>query len=161
MEWMEAPLASLSCSPTKRIVIALIGLSVGGLIVYSAMTSASHSIIFKAALLLGGVITLLITLRTYQALGQSIFLTEQGLFLDSGQKLVAIEEVESVNRSAFAFKPSNGFVIVTRQSGQTGWAPGLWWRVGRSLGIGGSTPPAEGKFMADKINELIQGDGDV
>ncbi|MBL4559156.1 MAG: hypothetical protein JKP98_25190 [Rhodobacteraceae bacterium] len=62
-----------------------------------------------------------------------------------------IAEIERVDRGALAFKPSGGFVLHLAAPGTAGWAPGLWWRVGRRLGVGGATNPMEGRAMADII----------
>jgi hypothetical protein len=35
------------------------------------------------------------------------------------------------------------------------WAPGLWWRFGKRVGVGGVTPAGQGKAMADVIAARI------
>jgi hypothetical protein len=35
------------------------------------------------------------------------------------------------------------------------WVPGLWWRIGRSVGVGGMTGAAETKMMAEMIEAMI------
>jgi hypothetical protein len=61
------------------------------------------------------------------------------------------DEIKRVERGALAFKPSNGFLLTLEQPQPRAWVPGLWWRVGRRVGIGGITPAGEGRYMADQI----------
>ncbi len=35
------------------------------------------------------------------------------------------------------------------------WRPGLWWRVGRRIGVGGMTPASQTKFMSEIIAAMI------
>ena len=66
-----------------------------------------------------------------------------------------IEEVEALERGLFAFKPSNGFLIRTRAPKPRGWQPGLWWRVGRRIGIGGVTSAGQAKAMSEIMAALL------
>jgi hypothetical protein len=55
-------------------------------------------------------------------------------------------------------KPSNGFTVVMETKQPRAWAPGLWWRVGRRVGVGGVTGASQTKFMAEQIAlRLAQG----
>ena len=68
-----------------------------------------------------------------------------------------MDEIDRVERGAFAFKPSNGFLVHLKKPGHRAWQPGLWWRMGRKLGIGGVTPAGQAKFMADMIALRLRG----
>jgi hypothetical protein len=57
-----------------------------------------------------------------------------------------------VERGAFAFKPSNGFLVRLDKPLGRGWAPGLWWRLGRLLGVGGVTSASQSKAMAEILS---------
>ena len=77
-----------------------------------------------------------------------------------GAKYELSPAARSVDRGLFAFKPSNGFVVVLSQGGWRGWAPGLWWRLGRRLGVGGVTSAAQAKAMAEILSiEIARRDG--
>ena len=56
-----------------------------------------------------------------------------------------------MDRGTFAFKPSNGFLLRTATKQPRLWKPGLYWRMGRRIGVGGITRAAEAKLMADVI----------
>ena len=68
--------------------------------------------------------------------------------------------IASVDRGAFAFKPSNGFTVRLKSPAPRAWLPGLWWRLGRRVGVGGATPGKAARDMADVITILLK-DPDV
>ena len=35
------------------------------------------------------------------------------------------------------------------------WAPGMWWRVGRRVGVGGLTGGAESRAVADALAAML------
>ncbi|MBR9863388.1 MAG: hypothetical protein GYB24_08130 [Rhodobacteraceae bacterium] len=85
----------------------------------------------------------------------ALYLTRQGLFDDAGNQICALYNMREVDRGVFAFKPSNGFLVRLAEPEPKGWAPGLYWRLGKRLGIGGATNPAQNKAMAEAIEMLI------
>jgi hypothetical protein len=93
--------------------------------------------------------------RMWQWSGRAIELTDDGLRMSDGTVLARLEDIHSVDRSFFAFKPSNGFLVTLKTRYPTKWAPGLWWRIGKRIGIGGLTSGAEGKIMADTLATMI------
>lgn len=84
-----------------------------------------------------------------------LFLTRKGLFDGQGTLICALYNMREVDRGVFAFKPSNGFLVRLVEPEPKGWAPGLYWRLGKRLGIGGATHPAQNKAMAEAIEMLI------
>jgi len=78
-----------------------------------------------------------------------IYMTEDRIFDSAGRELARFEDIKKVDRSFFAFKPSNGFLLITTKKAPRVWAPGLWWRLGRYVGVGGITPAAQTKSMAE------------
>lgn len=87
----------------------------------------------------------------WRATAQAVFLTETGLVQSDGRVLAAMDEIAAVDRGLFALKPSNGFLVRLDRSRPFAWAPGLWWRWGRRLGVGGMTGAAQAKAMADLL----------
>lgn len=85
----------------------------------------------------------------------ALVLTRQGIFTDRGIAVAPLADVVSVDRGAFAFKPSNGFVVRLRRSAAPAWRPGLWWRIGGRIGVGGVTPAAEARAMAEALALLL------
>jgi hypothetical protein len=58
---------------------------------------------------------------------------------------------------------TNGFVVRARNSVPAAWTPGIWWRLGRCMGVGrlagggdgGLT--GEGEAMAELLDALSRG----
>jgi len=82
-------------------------------------------------------------------------LTRTELRDSSGVVLARTEDIAAIDRGMFAFKPSNGFLLSMSNAGPRGWRPGMWWRLGKRLGIGGMTPGHQTKFMAEMISAMI------
>lgn len=74
---------------------------------------------------------------------------------DAGTEICSLDEIEALERGFALFKPSNGFAILLKAKKPNGWSPGLWWRVGRRVGIGGATPGRGAKGMADAITVAL------
>ena len=87
-----------------------------------------------------------------------LVLTRQALTTGSGRHLVRVDNVKGVDRGAFAFKPSHGFLVKLKQPEGAGWAPGLFWQRGRMLGVGGVIGGGETRAMAEILTALIQGE---
>lgn len=88
-------------------------------------------------------------LALWRATAVDLVLTETGLFDTDGRALARMDQIRGVDRGFFAIRPSNGFVLSLREAPGRAWAPGLYWRLGRRIGVGGVTRAAEGKAMAD------------
>jgi len=65
--------------------------------------------------------------------------------------LTTLDNIEKVERGIFAMKPSNGFAVKLHQAPGFAFCPGLYWQMGRTLGIGGVTPRGAAKAMADGL----------
>ncbi|MGB0411441.1 MAG: hypothetical protein ACPGFA_07630 [Pikeienuella sp.] len=74
---------------------------------------------------------------------------------DTGVVLCRIEDIEKLERGFAPLKPSSGFVIRTFHAQPAAWSPGLWWRFGRRIGVGGATSARAGRNMANAI-ELVR-----
>lgn len=70
---------------------------------------------------------------------------------DDGCVLCTLDEIEEVERGMALFKPSSGFALRLKVERPRAWSPGLWWRVGRRVGVGGATPGRSARNMADAI----------
>lgn len=152
---MSDPLATLTPSPMRRLfaVGALGGLGI--LTLWLPFATPPETIYIQGLLIALGLFFVFLATRLWAATGRQVLLTEEGLFDTSGITIAEIDQIERVDRSPFAIKPSNGFVAVTRDPLGGGWAPGLWWRVGRRIGVGGVTPASQGKGMADVLAVIL------
>ncbi len=84
-----------------------------------------------------------------------LVLTRDKLSTKSGRLLAQIDNVETVERGVFAFKPSNGFLIRLKTSDGNGWSPGLWWKTGRKIGVGGTLSGGQSRSLADMMSMLL------
>lgn len=82
-------------------------------------------------------------------------LTMHELRDSGGTQLCRVDEVASMERGMFAFKPSNGFLLNLAKPRERNWRPGLWWRLGRRVGVGGMTPGHQAKAMAEVISAMV------
>jgi hypothetical protein len=92
-----------------------------------------------------------------RATGLVLVLTEAGLRDSSGRWLARWDEIAQVERGTFALKPSNGFLLMLKAPTGRAWVPGLWWRVGRRVGVGGVTPMRSTKFMGEQMALRLAG----
>lgn len=82
-------------------------------------------------------------------------LTPQELRDGDGVVIARVEDIVGIDRGFFAFKPSNGFLLKLRAGEGRIWRPGLWWRMGRRVGIGGMTPGSQTKFMSEILATML------
>jgi hypothetical protein len=142
-------------SAPRRLFGTAVLYALGGLLLYLVVVEPPEGlhlvfllIVFGAAAIYGGY-------RMWDVTGHMIELTEEELRLSDGRVIFRVEDVHKVDRSFFAFKPSNGFLVTLKVAYPNTWAPGLWWRFGKRVGVGGLTSGAEGKMMADTLAAMI------
>lgn len=143
-------LAKLQTSPTRRWMAVGMLMLLAFLLIYMGLgTQAAFG--YKVFLGVVGLSALWMARGLHRSADIAINLTREGLTLSNGTTLAAMAEIDRVERGTFAFKPSNGFVVTLNSKPGRQWQPGLFWIMGRKLGVGGVTSPAEGKFMADTL----------
>jgi len=148
-------LAVIEASAPRRVIAVAMLVTLGGLLLYFAVTTPAD-IVARAALVLFGGLCFWLAERMNAATKLRLELTEQELRDSSGEQLVAIEDVASVSRGMMALKPSNGFTLVlNKKKGPTRWRPGLWWRLGSRVGIGGVTAGSQTKPAAQIIEAIM------
>jgi hypothetical protein len=93
----------------------------------------------------------------WQGTASAVELTPLVLRDRDGTVIARVEDITGMDRGFFAFKPSNGFLLKTTASATAGrnWRPGLWWRMGRRIGIGGMTPGNQTKFMSEILAAMM------
>ncbi|WP_027259708.1 hypothetical protein [Leisingera aquimarina] len=147
-------LATIEASGGRRIMgTAMLGLT-GCLLLYVAF-AAPPSPAWLVFLLAVGAAALWLAARMWQATVHRIELTAEELRCSNGQLIARVEDIKAIDRGFFAFKPSNGFLIRTGVQGSRVWMPGLWWRSGRRIGIGGVTPGSQGKAMSEILAAML------
>lgn len=150
-------LATITPSPVRRIfAISVVG-TLGILLELLAFLRPPASLGLQLMLVLFGVVALAGCARMLSATARGLVLSDEALTDTDGTLLARLDEIDRVERGMFAFKPSNGFVLCLKAAQPRAWAPGLWWRLGRRVGVGGVISGAEGRNMADMIAALCSG----
>ena len=143
-------LATARASAGRRVLGLCSLILLGGLLVYVAL-SQSPEPVWRVFLILVGLGALWLADRMRRATMGQIELTETALRDSDGTVIAELADIRGVDRGAFAFKPSNGFMLRTERTNERAWRPGLWWRMGRRIGIGGMTPGHQTKVMSEII----------
>ena len=117
--------------------------------------SGTGVVVMRGILILLGAAALYGSLRLWSASNKVLELTLSEFRELDGRLLCLVEDIEKVDRSFSAVKPANGFLVTTKSPGATTFAPGLWWRFGRRVGVGGVAPGHQTKAMAQIIEALL------
>lgn len=154
----ERILAQIAPAAVRRVIaVGMLG-GLGGLLIYLGFSAPDMSLTLRLTLFVPGIAALVMADRVRRATEFKIEMTDDLIRDTSGRLLCRLDDIVAIERSAFAFKPSNGFLIRTKQPIGRCWVPGLWWRFGRKIGVGGVTSAAEAKFMADLVALHLRGD---
>ncbi len=150
----EKILARITASAPRRLLGVGALVFLGALLIYMAF-AAPPSLVWQLFLLALGAGALVLAALMRQATALELELTETELRDTSGAVLARIDDVVRVDRGAFAMKPSNGFTLTTNRPQARCWRPGLWWRLGRRVAVGGVTSGAQTRPVADVIAAMI------
>lgn len=152
---MSQEIARLDVSPVRRWAGALVLGAVGLGLVYTAITAPPASVFGRVLMPLLGCGIAYQAYRYLHATGQSLVVTNAGLWIEGGELLLPLDNIQSVNRATFALKPSNGFAITLKTPVPFRWSPGMYWCVGRKVGVGGATNPGQAKALAEILAAVI------
>lgn len=151
--------ARVEASQARRIFAVGVLFALGGLILYAALVQPPAPVWLFVMLIIGGLALWLAEKLRRATLG-TVELTDNELRDTNGRVLATMDEIRGIERGALAFKPSNGFTLILKSRKPRAWAPGLWWRIGNRVGVGGVTSAAQAKFMAEQIAfRLAERDG--
>lgn len=142
---------------TGRRVLGLTSLAIlGVLLIYIAFVQPP-AVLGQLFLLVTGAGSLWIANAMRRATASAVELTPLVLRDRDGTVIARVEDIQSMDRGFFAFKPSNGFLLKTKADAPRGreWRPGLWWQAGRRIGIGGMTPGHQTKFMSEILSAMM------
>lgn len=149
------PITGLVPSIFRRAFGCGVLFALGILLAYIAVAQPPEGLQWVLVLLMCGAASCYAGYLMWQWSGRMIELTNDGLRMSDGQVIAHLDDIYGVDRSFFSNKPSNGFLVTLKVKYPTTWAPGLWWRIGKRVGVGGLTSGAEGKIMADTLSTMI------
>ncbi|MCX7646028.1 MAG: hypothetical protein N2Z62_12145 [Rhodobacteraceae bacterium] len=152
----QAPvLARLHPSPARRGLAVAVLAALGGLLLWVALARPPETLHGRLLLPALGLLALWLAERLRRATRAHLELTREVLRDSRGRVLAALGEVRAVHSGVFALKPSSGFTLELAAPGPAAWEPGLWWRLGRRLGVGGVTAGREARYMAEVVRALL------
>ena len=129
--------------------------ALGLMLLWLVVAQPPSGLVWQIFLVVMGVGALWLAQLMWRATGRELWLTEEGLVDSTRAEVARVDDIEKVDRSMFAMKPSNGFLIRLRTPGPRAWQPGLWWRMGRRVAVGGVTAGRDTKPMADALSMLV------
>ncbi|GGX52983.1 hypothetical protein GCM10007385_21280 [Tateyamaria omphalii] len=147
-------IATIAASPGRRI-LGIGSLWVLSLLVIYVGVVRPPEIGWQLFLFALGGGSIWIAEKMRRATALTLELTPEVLRDSSGAMVALTADIQSLDRGMFAFKPSNGFLLRLNTAGGRAWRPGLWWRLGNRVGVGGMTPGHQAKFMAEILSAMI------
>lgn len=148
-------LARASATGPRRVIgVGTMG-GLGLLLLWLAVMQPPANPLWLVFLIVLGVAALWVAQHMWRVTARELVLTEEALTDSSGAVIARMADVVKVDRGAFALKPSNGFALMLSEPGPRAWHPGLWWRTGRRVAVGGVTAARDTKPMADIISVLV------
>jgi hypothetical protein len=139
-----------------RMAIGVASLVVlGGFLLWVVLTSPPDDLGWRTVMFAFVGLSFWGAFEMYRAAQDEIVLTRTAARTASGRELFRVADVRRVERGALAFKPSGGFVVWLDTRQPMGWSPGVWWRYGRMVGVGGITRSTEAKGMAEILDLVL------
>ncbi len=152
---MTRPLARLTPAPLRRALTLTALCSLGAALLTVALLADDGGLWGRTLVGAAGGAALGLARSFARATKRQILLMPQGIFDDTGTCLARRADISGVERSPFALKPSGGLLVRLERRYPRGWAPGLWWRSGRRLGLGGATSRIEGRLFAERLAVML------
>tara|TARA_R110002110_G_scaffold132616_14_gene314420 strand:- start:5025 stop:5516 length:492 start_codon:yes stop_codon:yes gene_type:complete len=143
-------LAIVQASAGRRVLGVGCLVFLGVLLIYMAV-ARPPALQWQVFLIVVGASALWCADAMRRATASRIELTPEMLRDADGTMIALVDEIEGIDRGFFAFKPSNGFLLKLTSAEGRAWRPGLWWRMGKRVGIGGMTPGSQTKFMSEAL----------
>jgi hypothetical protein len=133
--------------PRRAIGLGVLGgMGIAVLYLAFAVPTTTIALLFLLAI---GFSALWLAVRMWQASSVTLILTESGLYESTGREIARLDGIRRIERGVFAIKPSNGFALVLDAPGSRVWVPGVWWRLGRRVAVGGVLSARDTKPVAD------------
>lgn len=153
---MTDVILKIQSNAVRRVFSVILLVSCAFVMIGFAFTSTAPSPAFKIILIGFSGAFLWQAQAGFRQSNTTLILTRDGLFDGQGMLICSLPNIAKVDRGWFSFKPSNGFLLLLHEPQSRKWVPGLYWRIGRRVGVGGSLSPAQTKEISDKLLLLMQ-----
>ena len=131
--------------------LGLPALIIGALLVQGAITSLISTVIL---LVVAGVFGWS-AYRMATVPAKGIVFDGKSLETEDGLVLAKMDEIVDVQTSIFAMKPTNGFTLILNSTSKMPTRPGIFWRQGRHMGVGGLLRASEAKSIGKAIQAEV------
>ena len=148
-------LMTVHASAPRRFFAVCTLLGLGVVLLYISVARPPAELGLHIFLIGFGLVALWLAERLRRATGVRLDLTKMELRTGEGEVLALVGDMEALDRGVFAWKPSNGFLLRLTHKGPRRWEPGMWWRIGRRIGVGGVASAPQTKAMAEVISIMI------
>lgn len=148
-------LARLQPSGARRVFAAAVLGVLGFVLMTLALRNTGMAFGITLGLLVLGLGALWMAWRLWEATAHGLVLTETALVSTDGQVLARIADIAGLDQGMLAIKPAGGFSLLLRKPAPRVWQPGLWWRAGRRIGIGGVTNRHQARHLSGQIAALL------
>ena len=152
----DTVISRLRPSMARRVLAAGANGALGLMILWLVAMTSGRAPMLMLVLLILGALSIGFAVLVWRATAKGLVLTSAGLQEEeTGRVLFRLEDVDKIERGLLHWKPAGGFAVVTSKPLGRAWVPGLWWRAGRRVMIGGATNGGEAKAMADLMRAEI------
>jgi len=139
-----------------RFLIGLFAIAALALFLLWAAVASDPGMLWRVTLLLASALSAYGAQKLARSGQVTLELTDTVLQETNGGPILArVDDIVGVDRGALAFKPSNGFLLHLGTRSSWTWVPGIWWRWGRMVGVGGVVSAHEAKLVAETISMRI------
>lgn len=149
-------LAILRPAPARRIALVMTAGVMGLLLVMVGLDAPQGGFVLRLAFVGGGLALLGAAWRVWQMTRVDLVLTTTDLRQSDGRVICPMADIVKVERGLAAVRPATGFALELSQPQPFGWVPGLWWRRGTRVGVGGMTTRATAKALAEVIEAELR-----
>ena len=144
--------------PSHRIKI--LGTIIFGLLLFLIYTVSSldNEITLLDFLLIPLIILLALWFKSflnrYSKMG--FLINQEGLFNLDKSLICRIDEIDQIDTSPYTFKSANGFIVILKTKNSFKTVPGLYWRLGKRISIGGLIAKNESKFVSSTLLQFFE-----
>lgn len=149
-------LAILRPAPVRRVALVMTAGVLGILLVMVGLDAPQGGLALRASFIAVGLALIAAGWRVWHMTAVDLVLTSDELRQSDGRVICALADIVKVERGLAALRPATGFALALRQPQSFGWVPGLWWRRGSRVGIGGMTTRASAKALAEVIEAVLR-----